>query len=141
MCVCLCLIIHKRPAYCSDLFCGICSTPGPCIYNALFHLCFPGEKVRGLTIQKACFPSPLWSSLILSHFGLTLNSSPETGGPQAASSSCFPCHSQVAEEVAVTDTAAPAVGLGCLPVTGAGGSVPPGTGWGSKALRAVPRCP
>lgn len=51
---------------------------------------------------------------------------PQSGGPHAASPSCLPCHSEVAAEVAVRDTAAPAVSLGGLPATGAGGSVPTG---------------
>lgn len=119
-----CLIIQKKP----------CPLRRPVLWD-VFQLCtvlllLLREKVRGLTVQRACFRPPLQSSPILSHFGLSLNSSPEAGGPQAASSSCFSCHSEVAEEVAVIDTAVPAVGLGGLPVTGAGGSVPSGCDWG-----------
>lgn len=95
-----------------------------CVFSSLVPFPLPVEEARGLTIQPACFCSPQQPSPTLSPFGLTLNSSP--GVPQTASSSCFSCQPQAAEEVAVTDTAAPAVDLGGLPVTGAGVSVPPG---------------
>lgn len=52
------------------------------------------------------------------------------GGPQATSSSYFPCHSEKEEQVAVLDTAVPTVGLGDLPITVARGSVPSGVDCG-----------
>ena len=50
--------------------------------------------------------------------------SPEVRSPQDTSSSCLPCYSEMAVQVAVIDTAAPAVDLGGPPITGAVGLHP-----------------
>lgn len=127
------------------MFLGICSTSGLCVIVLSSLYSSIEKKVRGLTIQKACFPPstsifpprPLLptprSLLFWSHTELLSWS----WGPPSFQLLLFPMSLWNDN---VIDTAALAVGLGGLPVTGAGGSVPSGGEWGLKALRTVPCC-